>query len=208
MPITTHELKDIQSKLNDPNQSTIFIEQILSGNSSKSDESYQLVQSIIKTSYLLGLERAKKLGSSFARAQMVINSDTHAMNVAPIIAKIREDGIETFQGIADALNDQGITTRSGHRWYAGTVRLIVQRIELLERQGIYQVDSQTQQLIDTVKQLQETGVTSYRGISDALNERGIKTRQGYDWHPASAKSLIRDVEAIIKLQDRVKSLMR
>ncbi len=57
---------------------------------------------------------------------------------APIIADIQRaavnGGVTTLQGIADALNARGVRTARGRQWYAGTVRLVMQRADRLARQ--------------------------------------------------------------------------
>ena len=47
-----------------------------------------------------------------------------ASNVLPVVASIKEAGTTSLHGIAQALNNRGITTARGGRWYAATVRNI------------------------------------------------------------------------------------
>lgn len=54
-------------------------------------------------------------------------ADRHAGNVLPIIREIERAGISTLRGIADALNARGVQTARGGRWYAATVRNVMQR---------------------------------------------------------------------------------
>ncbi len=60
-------------------------------------------------------------------------ADQFAANVAPVIADIQRAGVTTLQGIADALNTRGVKTARGRQWYAGTVRLVMQRADRLAR---------------------------------------------------------------------------
>ena len=54
-------------------------------------------------------------------------ADRFAANVAPIIRNIERAGVTTLQGIADALNARGIRTARGRRWYATTVKNVLDR---------------------------------------------------------------------------------
>jgi DNA invertase Pin-like site-specific DNA recombinase len=71
----------------------------------------------------IGWEPALKNG----RAIITAEADQFAANVTPIIDGIRSSGIDTLQGIADALNNRGIKTRRDGRWYAKTVANILNR---------------------------------------------------------------------------------
>jgi len=55
------------------------------------------------------------------------NADAHAANVLPIIRQIQASGATTLRAIADALNARGIQTARGGRWYAATVRNVLER---------------------------------------------------------------------------------
>ena len=50
------------------------------------------------------------------------DADQFAANTLPVIAAIRKAGINSFNGIAKALNDRGIPTARGTSWYAATVK--------------------------------------------------------------------------------------
>ncbi len=89
--------------------------------------------------------RGRKLGWSIpgrddqaraSRTGVKVNGDAadqFAANVAPVIADIQRAGVTTLQGIADALNARGVKTARGRQWYAGTVRLVMQRADRLAR---------------------------------------------------------------------------
>ena len=47
--------------------------------------------------------------------------------VVPVIETIRGDGATSLRGIADELNRQGILTARGGRWYATTVKNLLER---------------------------------------------------------------------------------
>jgi DNA invertase Pin-like site-specific DNA recombinase len=56
-----------------------------------------------------------------------MKADRHAANVLPIIRDIEAAGITTLKGLAEALNSRGIRTARGGRWYATTVKNVMQR---------------------------------------------------------------------------------
>jgi DNA invertase Pin-like site-specific DNA recombinase len=59
-------------------------------------------------------------------------ADAFAENVLPVIESIRRAGITTLSDIAEALNMRGIRTARGGKWYAMTVRNILQRQQATE----------------------------------------------------------------------------
>jgi DNA invertase Pin-like site-specific DNA recombinase len=54
-------------------------------------------------------------------------ADRFAANVLPIVHQIRAAGIDTLDGIADALSARGVRTRRGGSWHASTVRNLLLR---------------------------------------------------------------------------------
>ena len=56
-----------------------------------------------------------------------ILADRHAANVLPLIHQVKAAGVETLQGIANALNARGVRTARGGSWYPTTVRNILMR---------------------------------------------------------------------------------
>jgi len=88
-------------------------------------------------------ERGRKLGWSIPsrRGEQVLASakgvtsnvmtaDRFAANVAPVIRDIERAGVTALQGIADALNARGIRTARGRRWYATTVKNVLDRADV------------------------------------------------------------------------------
>lgn len=62
-----------------------------------------------------------------------IAADKFALDMAPVIKKIRTEGHTTLQSIAVRLTDLGITTANGGLWHAQTVRNIESRAKKLEQ---------------------------------------------------------------------------
>jgi len=54
-------------------------------------------------------------------------SDKHASDLLPVLEGIRQEGISSLSGLAGALNQRGILTARGGRWYATTVRNLLLR---------------------------------------------------------------------------------
>ncbi len=80
--------------------------------------------------------RGVKLGNpniamARAKGQLVIKSkaDKHAQNILPVITAIRDAGVTSLRGIANALNQRGIETARGGSWHAASVGRIIQRTQ-------------------------------------------------------------------------------
>lgn len=50
------------------------------------------------------------------------NATQFASNVLPLVDSIRQAGVVTLQGVAEALNARGVRTARGGQWHASTVR--------------------------------------------------------------------------------------
>lgn len=84
-------------------------------------------------------ERGVKLGNPRleearpnAHLAIVRNADQYCRNVAPVIQQIRSSGINSLQGIANALEARGIKTARGGSWHSGTVYNVERRFQALE----------------------------------------------------------------------------
>lgn len=69
------------------------------------------------------LKHARKAAVSAIQEQ----ADKRAAGVLPIIREIEKSGIATLRGIADALNARGVPTARGGRWFATSVKNILDR---------------------------------------------------------------------------------
>jgi hypothetical protein len=63
-----------------------------------------------------------------ARPAIVVQADTRARALAPMLAEIRATGVHSYSGIAAQLNAHGVPTARGGRWAATQVRDIVLRL--------------------------------------------------------------------------------
>jgi DNA invertase Pin-like site-specific DNA recombinase len=72
----------------------------------------------------------RKEQASAARKGVIAHTasaDNFARNVLPIIHDIEAAGVKTLKGISVALNDRGIKTARGGKWYAATVKNVLAR---------------------------------------------------------------------------------
>jgi DNA invertase Pin-like site-specific DNA recombinase len=72
------------------------------------------------------LRRAGKGGAPL-RAAVSRNTKSHARDLAPVLADLKAQGITSLRGIAEALNDRGMLTRRGGRWWVSNVRNLLVR---------------------------------------------------------------------------------
>ncbi|GAB5426956.1 MAG: recombinase family protein [Devosia indica] len=77
----------------------------------------------VKLGNRTNLDEASSKGNAVLRAQ----ADQFAANVLPVVETIRGAGVSTLRGIADALNARGVKTARGGKWYAATVRNLLER---------------------------------------------------------------------------------
>jgi DNA invertase Pin-like site-specific DNA recombinase len=59
-------------------------------------------------------------------------ADAFALNVLPVIDRVKAQGVISYNGIAEALNVRGVRTARGGTWQAATVRKIILRIPYLK----------------------------------------------------------------------------
>jgi len=68
-------------------------------------------------------------GGAALRRTVAENANAFAEDLAPVIDAIQAEGIANARGIADALNDRGIGSRRGGRWWVSNVRALLARME-------------------------------------------------------------------------------
>jgi DNA invertase Pin-like site-specific DNA recombinase len=71
---------------------------------------------------------AKGKGNRAALAAISARADRHAGELRPVIEELRADGVTSLEGLAAALNERGMQTPRGARWYASSVRNLLARI--------------------------------------------------------------------------------
>jgi hypothetical protein len=63
-------------------------------------------------------------------------ADAFADEVFPIIRELLKSGARTKTGIAEALNERGVSTPHGGKWYARTVNDVITRVLVVKRISI------------------------------------------------------------------------
>lgn len=93
-----------------------------------------LIAQRTKAALTAAKERGVKLGNpniDDARAKAIetniAGADRHAANVLPVIDQIKAAGARTLREIADALNARGVATPRGGKWYATSVKNLLDR---------------------------------------------------------------------------------
>lgn len=76
-----------------------------------------------------GARALRGLGNKAAVTTIKASADRYAQDILPVVDDIRAAGVTTLKGIADELNARGIMTPRDGRWYAASVRNLVQRVE-------------------------------------------------------------------------------
>lgn len=76
------------------------------------------------------IRRAGK-GNADALAAIKDSADSFAADLAPVVARMRAEGIGTLSGLARMLNEGGFETPRGGRWHPSSVRNLVERIDAL-----------------------------------------------------------------------------
>jgi DNA invertase Pin-like site-specific DNA recombinase len=74
------------------------------------------------------LRRAGKGGAPLREA-VARNSESHAWDLAPVLEELRAQGVTSLRGIAEALNERGMLTRRGGRWWVSNVRNLLGRLD-------------------------------------------------------------------------------
>ena len=75
------------------------------------------------------LRRAAK-GNVAAVKSRIANTNDYAENLRPVIEQLLKEGIVSLSGIARALEERGMMTPHGGRWYATSVRNLMKRLGL------------------------------------------------------------------------------
>jgi DNA invertase Pin-like site-specific DNA recombinase len=74
-----------------------------------------------------GARALRGLGNAHAIVGAKAKADAHMARIVPVIETIRGQGATGLRGIAEELNRQGILTARGGRWYATTVKNLLDR---------------------------------------------------------------------------------
>lgn len=104
--------------------------------SALAEKERQLISERTKAALQAAKLRGVKLGNpknlneaqQRGRATQTKKADAFALNIKPVIDEIRAAGINTLNGIAQALNRRGIPTARGGQWAATTVGNVLSRV--------------------------------------------------------------------------------
>ena len=93
-----------------------------------------LISERTKAGLAMAKRRGTKLGNPNASKAAKLAHKAHKQKTAmfdkrtlPVIQQIQKAGIQTLQGVADALNARAVPTSRGGRWFPGTVRSLLLR---------------------------------------------------------------------------------
>ena len=64
----------------------------------------------------------------------------------------------------------------------------------LAKQNAARANSQAKELRPVIRRLRKEGVTTTRAIAAALNDQGIKSARGGDWHPQTVSLLLKRID--------------
>jgi DNA invertase Pin-like site-specific DNA recombinase len=91
-----------------------------------SEKERNLIAGPTKAALAAKKAQGKVLGEA-AQAVIKTNADRYAANVLPLIKDAQRAGATTLREIADALNARGVATARGGRWYATSVKNVLER---------------------------------------------------------------------------------
>jgi DNA invertase Pin-like site-specific DNA recombinase len=74
------------------------------------------------------IRRASK-GTGAAVAALKAGADAHAQQLAPVIRHLQGEGLTSLPALAGALNERGMVTPRGGRWYPTSVRNLLARLD-------------------------------------------------------------------------------
>jgi DNA invertase Pin-like site-specific DNA recombinase len=74
-----------------------------------------------------GARALRGRGNAAAVAAVKSSADAHTAQVLPVIESLRAEGLVSLYGIAAELNERGILTARGGKWYPTTVRNLLSR---------------------------------------------------------------------------------
>jgi DNA invertase Pin-like site-specific DNA recombinase len=80
---------------------------------------------------LLGNRKNFGEAQALGRKAQAAEARDRAQSLAPVLAELRQAGVTSFLGIAEALNARGIATPQGLRWHAASVARVARRLEAL-----------------------------------------------------------------------------
>ena len=73
------------------------------------------------------------LAGAIGRNVQIAAADEFAASMLPVLTAIRNAGAETLEAMTCALNQRGIRSARGGRWYASSVSILLARAEKQQR---------------------------------------------------------------------------
>jgi len=80
---------------------------------------------------LLGNRRNLPQAQALGHAAQIAQAHNRAQGLVPVFEELKDAGVSSYLGIAQALNARGIPTSRGGRWHASTVARVARRLEAL-----------------------------------------------------------------------------
>lgn len=77
-------------------------------------------------------QEAREKGAKVSAKVRKARADRRALDLAPVLEEIREDGTTSLRGMARELNDRGIPTARDGTWTATSVKRVLERLEGLK----------------------------------------------------------------------------
>lgn len=111
------------------------------------------------------------------------NADNFTVGILALLAQRERELIaERTRASLAVLKQKGVRLGTPNPQKSVTTMSIVNRNGKLEfARRIYPI----------IEEIQSTGIQTLQGICDCLNRRGISTRNGGDWYPATVRNILK-----------------
>ena len=138
-----------------------------------------------------------RLGNPIIGEQSKSRADEFALSMLPHIKEAAEEGVTTTRGLADRFNDLEIKSARGHEWTHSTIHQLKTRLrELKQLDKGNKSDEFAINMGTHLRKLEEEEITNPNAIATRLNELGVKTRRGNQWHGNTVSNLLSKRESL------------
>ena len=104
----------------------------------KAEHGFKSLHGMIKSQEITGTKfgnpNIREDATPLATIDHTKRANEFAERLRSTIESLQREGVRTFAGIADALNNDGIRTRQDKLWHASSVRNLLRRLKRLPRQ--------------------------------------------------------------------------